>query len=516
MPYTVPPNADVILSAFPNLVDIAALSNADGTFIVGDGSNFIAESGNTARASLGLGTGDGPTFADLTDSSLTSGRVVTAGASGILGDSANLTFDGTTLSAPAIDVDNLNLNGNTFSSTDTDGDIILSPNGIGDVSVASSKITNLNTPTADTDAANKAYVDAVAQGLDPKDSVRLASDPNSNWTTTATADFVTGTGVLTISSLTAGVSRGLIDAIEPVDNNRILLKDMATLSSVTTDSGGEATPGKYNVLWRVTGGTTTTLTLERTIDADSDSEVTAGLFTFVEEGTCADCGFVISTNDPITVNTTDIAFSQFSGAGQITAGDGLDKSGNTLFVDDDNVTIYIDGSAQVGVKSSATANEVLLSDGASTTPAWGALPLGDSNSVTGQLAIANGGTGASTAGTAATALGVGTGDSPTFTGATLSGETDAILYGNNTGVVSSLALGAADQPLLANGATSAPKFGTMRLGPAVQSAVGVTPVDTDVSSLNNDTFGVIVGTGGRVFFFFKNATDVYYVEPTAI
>ncbi len=416
----------------------------------------------------------------------------------------------------AIDVDNLNLNGNTLSSTDTDGDVILSPDGTGDVSVASSKITNLLTPTADTDAATKAYVDARVQGLDAKPSCRLASDPNSNWTTTATADFVTATSILTISSLTAGASRGLIDTIEPVDDDRILLKDMATLSNVTTNSGAEATPGKYNVLWRVTGGTATTLTLERTTDADSDAEVTANLFTFVEEGTLADSGYTIITNDPIIVNVTDIVFTQFSGAGQITAGDGLDKSGNTLFVDDDDVTIYIDGSGRVGVKSSATANQVLLSDGTSTTPAWGALPLGNSDSVTGQLPIGNGGTGASTAGTAATALGLGTGNSPVFTGARLSGETDAILYGNNTGVVSSLALAIPDRPLLSAGTTSAPVFGALGHSSDVISAAGATPVNSDLSALQDKTHGIIEGTGGRIFHFHRKTSVLsFFVELTS-
>lgn len=48
------------------LAAIAALAVTDGNFIVGNGSTWVAESGNTARTSLGLGTGDSPTFARLT------------------------------------------------------------------------------------------------------------------------------------------------------------------------------------------------------------------------------------------------------------------------------------------------------------------------------------------------------------------------------------------------------------------------------------------------------------------
>ena len=50
----------------PQLDDIAGLTPTDGNFIVGNGTNFVAESGNTARTSLGLGTSDSPTFNGLT------------------------------------------------------------------------------------------------------------------------------------------------------------------------------------------------------------------------------------------------------------------------------------------------------------------------------------------------------------------------------------------------------------------------------------------------------------------
>ena len=73
--------------------------------------------------------------------------------------------------------------------------------------------------------------------------------------------------------------------------------------------------------------------MTRATDADADAEVTAGLFTFVEEGTTnADNGYVLTTNDSITVGSTSLTFTQFSGAGQIVAGDALTKSGNTLNV----------------------------------------------------------------------------------------------------------------------------------------------------------------------------------------
>jgi len=74
-----------------NLVDIAGLSDADNNFIVGNGTNFVAESGATARTSLGLGTGDSPTFTDLTLSALTASRLVQTGAGSSLDSVANFT-----------------------------------------------------------------------------------------------------------------------------------------------------------------------------------------------------------------------------------------------------------------------------------------------------------------------------------------------------------------------------------------------------------------------------------------
>jgi len=79
------------------------------------------------------------------------------------------------------------------------------------------------------------------------------------------------------------------------------------------------------------GGSAVAAVLTRADDFNSDADITAGAFCFVEEGTAsADAGFVLSTNEPITLDTTALAFSQFSGAGSITAGTGLTKSGNTI------------------------------------------------------------------------------------------------------------------------------------------------------------------------------------------
>lgn len=91
-----------------------------------------------------------------------------------------------------------------------------------------------------------------------------------------------------------------------------------------------------------------------------------------------------------------------------------------------------------------------------------------------------------------------------------------LFYSNGSGQVAELALGSAGTPLLGQGTTAAPVFGSLKMASAVINAAGATPVDTDVSSVATDSFGIIKGTGGRIWQFFKNSSDVYYTEMTAI
>ena len=165
----------------------------------------------------------------------------------------------------------------------------------GSVSLNSQTITNLSDPVNAQDAATKGFVEATSQGLDVKDSVKAAT-----------------TGNITIS--TALNNGDTLDGVTLADNDRVLVKDQSTSSQ----------NGIYIV------GSSPARASDLAAGADA-----AGMFTFVEQGTVnADNGFVCSSNKgSAVVGTNDLTFAQFSGAGQITVGDGLDKSGNTLSVD---------------------------------------------------------------------------------------------------------------------------------------------------------------------------------------
>ena len=502
------------------LADIAALSLSDGDFLVGDGSGaIVAESGATVRTSLGLGTGDSPAFTSIS----------------LSGQSAALAMN-------------------------------------------SQKITGLADPTADQDAATKAYVDSTKAGLDVKESVRVAS------TAHIAASYNSSAKTLTASS--AGVFS--VDGVETALNDRILVKDQSTgsnngiykvttagaagsgfspntsapftageaqysasaanlnisnvsgnstqfsvnlewssysgatvtvaagskyklitssghfmiksnggpetftngssktlynlsyiasestLSSVNAsditsieyfeqtqasllsigDGGLDSTSTSLNLFsgwsgstlsapffieyddgsnqwyWRVTadvnngdtsitlefdvddshstsvsayfpispgssesaalfqsqsGGSPIAAVLTRADDFDTSAKITAGAFTFVAEGTTnSDAGFVLTTNDAITLDSTALSFTQFSGAGQLTAGDGIQKSGNTISAD-------LKANGGVVIESAELA-----------------VDLGAS-SITGTLAVGDGGTGATSASAARTALGLAIG-----------------------------------------------------------------------------------------------------------
>ena len=208
-------------------------------------------------------------------------------------------------------------------------------------------------PTASGHVATKSYVDAFVVGLDVKASVRAAT----------TAD-ITLSGTQTI------------DGVSIIATDRVLVMNQTT--------------GSENGIYAASAGA-----WSRTQDTDGASEVNAGMFLFVEEGMVnGDNGYVLTTNDPITLGTTALTFQQFSGAGQITSGAGLTKTGNTIDAvgTTNRITVAADS---IDISTSYVGQATITTLGTVATGTWQGTAVG----------VSYGGTGASSTSGAKTNLG---------------------------------------------------------------------------------------------------------------
>ena len=160
-----------------------------------------------------------------------------------------------------------------------------------DFALGGYRLTGLGDPQGAQDAVTKAYVDLTVQGLEPKQSVRAAS-------------------VATIATLSGPMT---LDGVALVAGDRVLVKDQTTVAQ--------------NGIYVVAAGA-----WARSADADVWGELVSA-YVFVESGTVnADMGYLATVDPGGTLGTTAVTFVQFTGAGQILAGAGLTKSGNTLDV----------------------------------------------------------------------------------------------------------------------------------------------------------------------------------------
>lgn len=286
----------------------------------------IGAGGGLTTVASGLTSTDGTTTLGVTNVQALTGSS-TASFSGLVTLSGGLTGTAGTSSLGA-----LNATTGTFSGlleansglTSTTGTTSLGPTTFAASSIIDingNTVSNLGAPSAATDAANKMYVDSVAQGLATKESVVVAT---------------VVPGVLA----TSFASGQTIDGVVLTTGNRILVKDQ--------------TNGIENGIYDVTIGTPT-----RSFDLNTGNNA-GGSYTFVSSGTVnSNQGFVCSNVNNVNdvVGTDSLTFTQFTGVAEIDVSTGLVKSGNTLSIDPvqtsfTTVTLATGGS---GLNTSSTS-----------------------------------------------------------------------------------------------------------------------------------------------------------------
>jgi hypothetical protein len=303
----------------------------------------------------------------LTDAGVT--NVKLANSTIILG-SSTLTLGATTTDIAGLTslvVDDITINGQTISTTASNKDITLTPHGTGTVVVPAGYKDRAG--FTDDSLTTKQYVDSVASGLNVKDSVRAASTAN------LVATYSNGTfGVgATLTSNSSG--RIVLDDILVPLNSRVLIKDQ--------------TLQEHNGIYKVTviGDSSTSWVLTRDVEADTSAELTGGSFVFVEEGTIgADNGYVFTHTGAPTMGSTALPVSQFSGAGQITAGAALSKIGNQLDVNVDNSSIEVNADA-LRIKALGVTNSMLAGSIANSKLAYPTITISDESSTQGSISL---------------------------------------------------------------------------------------------------------------------------------
>src|SRR6056300_916467 len=254
--------------------------------------------------------------AGITNANLSTAGQITLGSS-------TLTLGATTTDIAGLTslvVDDITINGSTIQTTASNTDITLSPHGTGTVVVPSGY--ELRAGLTAESLVNKAYVDAIAEGLHVHASTKAATTQTLAAESGDTVTYSNGSsGVGATLTLSTGIST--LDGYTLVDGDRILIKNESNQA--------------HNGIYVRTSATV----LTRSDDFDTTTEVASGDFLFVENGTANGSNGFVQTETTTAIGTSAIVFEQFSGAGQITAGAGLSKTGNLLDVEVDDSSIQI-------------------------------------------------------------------------------------------------------------------------------------------------------------------------------
>jgi hypothetical protein len=296
---------------------LIAISSYDGPYTDGIVVDYV-----TGNARFSTGADDGFKFFNNGTANVT---IFSIGADGSVIANGNVQANSTVFSNALTA-----LSGSlTISATAGNNSIMLKPTGTGTIDANSARITSVAEPSQSTDAATKNYVDAVAQGLTFKQAVTAATTTTLAVATGGTVSYNNGTGGIGAYLTTTG-SFNLIDTANvQVAGTRILVKDEA------------------NTVWNGIYSYANATTITRTADFDNapGSEI-AGAFVFVQSGSInQNTGWVCNSVNPVVVGSTSITFTQFSGAGEYTAGTGLTLTGSQFSISNTTVSSSSYGSS---------------------------------------------------------------------------------------------------------------------------------------------------------------------------
>ena len=266
-----------------------------------------------------------------------------------------------TVIATTASVGSLYISGFEISSTSTNQNISLNPNGTGNVDFNGAYLTNLHEPSNNSDAATKYYVDSLAQGLHVHAPAQVATQANLATITGGSVTYDNGTDGVG-ATLTLGTAITAIDGITyPTTNvfvtgSRVMVKDEANAA--------------HNGIYTINAGGTV---LTRADDFNSLAEIKGGDFVFVERGTLYKSTGWVQNQITVTMGTSDIDFLQFAGVGTYTAGTGLALNGTEFSI----------ATGYVGQSSITTLGNV-------TTGTWSANVVAYNYGGTGQSSYAKG------------------------------------------------------------------------------------------------------------------------------